>query len=294
MAREQHRHPTEESSRRLAAREFEQREERHDLAVVELAVRPVAPLQVGREQLREQVVLRHPAPLVDELFDVGADAADRFQFFGRDLRVAVVEPHHGVDPLAQHVLVFVGDSQQRADHHRRDLRREHLHVVEAVAVAFGIEELRAQLTGARFERANSARREGPAHDAAQIVMIGRVQEDHHSEPGIGHRRFGIVGGRVDHLEHGAARGAIGLPLERRLQHIGEARQCVEVVALVVVERRFVAHPLPHRVRIRVDLGVVGVVVQRRHAGAVLQLPRFGMQDAVRDTRGQAQIRRPGR
>ena len=46
----------------------------------------------------------------------------------------------------------------------------------------------------------------------------------------------------------------------------EAAQRVEVVALVVVERRFVAQPPPHRVRVGVDVEVVRVVVEARRSG----------------------------
>src|SRR5258707_589415 len=54
--------------------------------------------------------------------------------------------------------------------------------------------------------------------------------------------------------------AVGLPLQRGREDVGEATQRVEVVLLVVIERRFVAQAPPYRVRIGVDPDVVGVVV----------------------------------
>ncbi len=65
---------------------------------------------------------------------------------------------------------------------------------------------------------------------------------------------------LDDLEHRAPGRAVGAPIDRCPLDVFEPAQGVEVVALVVVERPLVAQPLPHRVRIRVDLEVVGVVV----------------------------------
>ena len=57
-------------------------------------------------------------------------------------------------------------------------------------------------------------------------------------------------------------GAIRLPVDQAALHVVVATERVELVLLVVVERRFVAQPLPDRVRVGVDLEVVGVVVGR--------------------------------
>ena len=72
---------------------------------------------------------------------------------------------------------------------------------------------------------------------------------------------------VDHLEDGAARRAVRLPVERRGHDVGEAAQRVEVVLLVVIERRLVPQPAPDLVGRGVDGGVVRVVDQIERAGA---------------------------
>ena len=81
---------------------------------------------------------------------------------------------------------------------------------------------------------------------------GRVLED----DGAGRQLHAAL----DQLEHGALARDVGLPVQRAAVDVLEAADGVEVVALVVVERPFVAEPLPHRIRVRVDLEVVGVVV----------------------------------
>ena len=78
--------------------------------------------------------------------------------------------------------------------------------------------------------------------------------------------------RVDDLEHGAACRAVRLPVERRGHDVGEAAQRVEVVLLVVIERRLVPEPAPHGVRAGVDLGVVRVVDQIEGRGHEASLP----------------------
>ena len=48
----------------------------------------------------------------------------------------------------------------------------------------------------------------------------------------------------------------------RGEHVVEAAQRVEVEPVVVVDGRLVAEPLPDRMRVGIDLVVVGVVDQR--------------------------------
>ena len=70
--------------------------------------------------------------------------------------------------------------------------------------------------------------------------------------------------RLDDLEHRALARDIGAPVDGAAFDVVESTDRVEVVLRVVVERRLVAHPLPHRVRIDVDREVVGVVGDVAH------------------------------
>ena len=74
---------------------------------------------------------------------------------------------------------------------------------------------------------------------------------------------------LDDVEDVAAGVREGLPVDERLLDVGVSRQRPEVVALVVVDRRFVSETRVRRVRIGVDVDVVRVVV---HAGT-LSCPR---------------------
>src|SRR6185437_3372237 len=66
---------------------------------------------------------------------------------------------------------------------------------------------------------------------------------------------------------GSPAGSVGLPVRQFTCHVFVAAQRVKVVLFVVVQRRFFAHALPHRVGVVIDGGVEGVVVQLDRAGA---------------------------
>ena len=97
-------------------------------------------------------------------------------------------------------------------------------------------------------------------------MVRRVLEDEHAG-----RQLDL---RLDHLEHRALGRAVGLPLDQAALHVVVAAHRVELVLLVVIERGLVAEPLPHRVRVGVDVEVVRVVVRRgRGCGHLVSLSR---------------------
>src|SRR4051812_1985711 len=65
---------------------------------------------------------------------------------------------------------------------------------------------------------------------------------------------------MDELEDVSALGAERRVVLERSFDVVEAAQCEEVVALVEVERRLLAHATEHRVRIELKLRVIRVVV----------------------------------
>src|SRR5271154_4666734 len=69
---------------------------------------------------------------------------------------------------------------------------------------------------------------------------------------------------LDELKHRATSGTEGLPVEETTLDVLEATDCVEVVLFVVIQRRFFSEPGIDGIGIRVDLTVVGVVVDVRH------------------------------
>ena len=83
------------------------------------------------------------------------------------------------------------------------------------------------------------------------VVDRRVLEDHDSG------RHLDVG--LDEFQYGAACRAVVLRIDQRLLNIVEPADGEEVVLLVVIERRFLAQPPLHGIRIRVNIAVVGVI-----------------------------------
>src|ERR1700753_2227396 len=64
----------------------------------------------------------------------------------------------------------------------------------------------------------------------------------------------------DDVHRGAVAGPVDIPIRQLGSDVLVATQRVEVVLLVVIERRFVAQPLPDEIRVVVDLEVARVVV----------------------------------
>ena len=79
---------------------------------------------------------------------------------------------------------------------------------------------------------------------------------------------------LDELEQRAARRAVRAPVDERVLAVVEPAHRVEVVLLVVVERRLVTQAPPQRIRVRVDLEVVRVVVEVRGAHVAVHLEIF--------------------
>src|SRR5258708_858141 len=88
--------------------------------------------------------------------------------------------------------------------------------------------------------------ERPADDLAQDGVLGRVHEDHHLERGRGVELL-----QLDPVRRAEGRGVVvGVP------HVLEAADRPETVLVVPVQRLLLAHPPPHRMRVRVDRVVV--------------------------------------
>ena len=90
------------------------------------------------------------------------------------------------------------------------------------------------------------------------------------------RARGNLEARLDQLEDPASRRAVRVAVDEAALDVLVAAHGVEVVRLVVVERRLLAEAAEHRVRIGVDRDVVGVVVDvglvdRGHAAAPLDV-----------------------
>ena len=109
----------------------------------------------------------------------------------------------------------------------------------------GFRQLTQILPDLVLDRGHPARREHPRHEAAQHRVDGRILEHHHA---LGHVEL-----RLDQFEDVAAAVGERLPVEQRPLDVGVPRQRPEVVALVVVDRRFLAQPRVRRVGVRDDV-----------------------------------------
>ena len=244
--------PADEAGGGLVARAGEQHDVHERLVARERAGDAVLVLELRLDQLGHQVVGRVLGAVVDVLtehLDALEDDSGR-----RHLGLAVlVDAQTLVDLVADGDLVLLGDAQQHPDREHRHDRAEVGDEVEAALGHEGVEGAVAELAHLGFDRQHGFRREHTRHQAAVDVVRRRVL---HQDRTGRHLDAG-----QDHLERRALPGTEGVPVDERLLDVVEATQREERVLLVAVERCLVAHPLPDRVRVDVDLDVERVVVE---------------------------------
>ena len=206
-------------------------------------------LELGVEQLGHQVVggvLGAPGDVVRERLELG-----RAVVLGL-VRNAFLESQALVEVVPDRLLVLLRDTEQHPDDpHRHELAQVR-DEIEAARADEGVERLRAEGPHLGLECLHLLRREDPGEQASVEVVIRRVLE----EDGPGRD----LHSGLDDLEDRASSRDVGLPVEHGRVDVLPATQREELVLLVPIQRRLVAQPLPHRVRVRVDGEVVGVVV----------------------------------
>ena len=165
----------------------------------------------------------------------------------------VVDAQALVDPVADRHLVLLGDAEQHPDGEHRHDRTEVGDEVEA----------RPRPTSGSRVRAQNSRTFGSIASIAFGVNTRDIRLRCRScDRRVLHEdraRRHLDAGQ-DHLERRALARAERVPVDEGLLDVVVAGQRVEVVLLVPVQRRLVAHPLPERVRVFVDLDVERVVV----------------------------------
>ena len=102
-------------------------------------------------------------------------------------------------------------------------------------------------------------REDPGEQATVQIVQRRILEQQDAR-----RHLDVV---EQNVGGGAAAGPVGLPVRQFARHVLVPTQRIEVVLFVVVQRCFLTHPLPHRVWVVVDVGIVWVVIQLDRFGA---------------------------
>ena len=117
-----------------------------------------------------------------------------------------------------------------------------------------VERLHGVAAHERFEVQHPPRREDAGQQRSMGVVDRRVLEE--QDP-----RWDLDAGLHD-LEHRSATGAVRVPVEQRRLDVVPAAQRPEAVLLVAVQGGLIPKAGPRRIRIVVDLDVVGVVVDR--------------------------------
>jgi hypothetical protein len=210
-------------------------------------------LELDVEQLRHEIVggvLRSPGDVVGDEVASGAESRGGRR---RQLIAVAFDLEELVELVAEELLVVFGDAEQHPDGAHGHLRTQVGDEVEAAGTHHRIEAPCAELAHLGLEGVHLLRREDSRHQSPVHTVQRRVFHEEQTR--------WQLDACLDDLEHRSAVRPVAIPVDQPLVHVGEPAQRVEVVALVVVERRLVPHPLPERVRVLVDLDVERVVVE---------------------------------
>ncbi len=156
-------------------------------------------------------------------------------------------------------LIGFRDAQEIADgphrHHRPEIGDE----IKPAGTDQRVQLPGAEATHQGLHGQHAPGREDTGQQAAMQIVQGWVLEQQNAW-----RHFDV--GEQD-VGGGPAAGPVGLPVRQFARDVLVPTQRVEVVLLVVVQRRFRAHAFPHRIRVVVDLDIERVVVQLDRASA---------------------------
>ena len=167
-------------ARRLVASHRQQEEEQ-----VEVHVGQVIAVDLGLEQLGDDVVLRRGPVLVGELLGVHEhlDLRGLHLLFADDV-LRVFGAHHPVRPLEDLVAVLAGHADQFGDDLEGQLGCDVDHEVD-VALGDGlVDDVAGEVADVLFEHADHARREPAVHQLAVPRVLGRVHHQHELRPGL--------------------------------------------------------------------------------------------------------------
>ncbi len=196
-------------------------------------------------------MLRSPFDVVGEHL-VGSLLRERLLVHHR-WRLTILQRDDGVGSLADRLLVRLGNSEKITDRLHGHQRAQILDEVESARANQRIECPCAVLSRQRLDRFHAPRGEHTRQQSPVQIMQRRVlpQDD----------PWRHLYAREDNVGGSSSARAKRVPIRQRRGDIVVSAQRVEVVLLVVIERRFVPKSFPDRVRIVIDFEVIRVVVQ---------------------------------
>ena len=243
-------HPPEQPAGGLHAGAGDDGDEDEELLLGELAALAGEVVELDVQQLGDEVVGGVLCPPGDV---VGVGLAAEVAVLGDLQRLAGLVAQLADGGVAHRRLVGFGDAHEHADGLDRHLGAEVEHEVEPVVALERVEAGGAERPDLVLELLHPARGERPGDQGPVHRVLRRVLVD---EDARRHDRVGL-----DHLEDVALGRAQPRGVLQRGLDVGETAEAPEVESLVAVERRLVPQALVGRVRVGVDLDVVGVVVQ---------------------------------
>ena len=235
------------------------RDEQQEGEADHLRLAQALPIDLRGEQRAQQVVARLAPALREHLREVapqlerrshrlgGAGAVDPCRIELRDLGGLLLEP----------LLILGGHPEHLGDHDRRQRRRELAHQIELVPALEVVQQRAGDGADPELEERDAARREGAAHQRAQLRVARTVGRDEE-----GNRCRGIPVVACRQADHDALARDEEIRRLERVEHVVVAGERPGPQARIVMDRELFSEPAVARVRILVQLRIVGVEFHR--------------------------------
>lgn len=230
-------------------------------------------LQFGVQQIGHQIigrVLRAPIDVLGIARAVSETLLRRQLFTWRGAKAAV-------RIVAVSLLLGLRNTEQHADRPHRHQGAEVCHEVEPIRADDGVQTAGTERPNLVFQLRDPPRCEHPVQHLAVHRVHRRILEDEHAR-----RHLDIS---ADEVQNRATARYERLVIGEDPLDVVSPADGVEVVFLVVVERRLFPQPPVHRVRVDIDIGVVRVVIQldlarHRHVRSPSQTPADAAPDVL--------------
>ncbi len=256
MLIEEHHGVADQLGDRLRTGAAEKSGEASDLLVVEAGLDAIAAIDGDLREPAQHVVGWLLALLGDELREVDDLVDHRLDALTGRIHLSCFAVQREVEPLADLLSLAVGHAEHPGDDLDGEQGREVGDGVERLMLGDHVEVAADDLAHHGLESGDSARREHPADERTQAIVLWWVHQDDH--PRVAQPRR-ILGERAE-VDPVGARQA--LPVAVCRHDVVEPGQGVEAVPLAEEHRRLVPQPAVHLGRVVEVLGGEGVEVDR--------------------------------
>ena len=146
---------------------------------LELRVRQLVAVDLGVDQLRDDVIARVDLAQLRELVDVHVELGHRGHVVFGAAVLGVVDPDHAVGPLEEQLAVFLRHAHDLGDRLQRQLGREIGDEIAGAALDDLVDDQRGAVGQVLLQQSDHARGEALVDQLAVAGVLGRIGDQQH-------------------------------------------------------------------------------------------------------------------